>query len=129
MKSEYDLQAEKFLRDTGTSFKAKYFDHNYYFADDKDTRDIYKITLRNSKGSYTFRFGQSIANCGQELDAYDVLSGLTSYDVGSFEDFCSEFGYDDSRKVEKIYKAVCKEYQNLCRLFTPEQLEKLAEIR
>jgi hypothetical protein len=130
MKSEYDLQAEKFLNDTGTSFKAKYFDHNFYFADDKDTRDIYKITLRNSKGSYTFKFGQSIANCGQEPDAYDVLAGLTTYDVGSLEDFCSEFGYDvDSRKAEKIYKAVCKEYQNLCRLFTSEQLEKLAEIR
>ena len=130
MKSEYDLQAEKFLKDTKTSFKAKYYKFDLYFPNDKEEREIYKITLRNSKGSYTFTFGQSIANCGQEPTSYDVLAGLTSYDIGTFEDFCGEFGYDiDSRTAEKTYKAVYKEYKNLCRIFTPEELRLLAEIR
>lgn len=60
---------------------------------------------------------------------YDVLACLTKYDPGTFENFCSEFGYDtDSRKAFKTYKAVRREWKNIERLFTPEQIEQLAEI-
>lgn len=62
-------------------------------------------------------------------NAYDILSCLTKYDVGSFEDFCSEFGYDvDSRSAEKIYKAVVKEYEGLSMLYSDEELEEMSEI-
>src|SRR5574344_492426 len=58
-------------------------------------------------------------------NAYSILSCLTKYDVGSFEDFCSEFGYDvDSRSAEKIYKAVVKEYEGLSMLYSDEELEE-----
>lgn len=61
--------------------------------------------------------------------AYDVLACLTKYDPGTFEDFCSEFGYDeDSRTAERIYYAVQKEYTQLARIFTAEQLEEMQEI-
>lgn len=61
--------------------------------------------------------------------AYDVLACLQKYDPGTFEDFCSNCGYDeDSRAAERIYFAVQKEYTQLARLFTPEQMEELAEI-
>ena len=60
---------------------------------------------------------------------YDVLACLTKYDPGTFEDFCSDYGYDnDSRTAERIYFAVQKEYTQLARLFTPGQMEELAEI-
>lgn len=60
---------------------------------------------------------------------YDVLACLQKYDPGTFEDFCSDYGYDeDSRTAERIYFAVQKEYIQLARLFTPEQMEELAEI-
>lgn len=60
---------------------------------------------------------------------YDVLACLTKYDPGTFEDFCSDYGYnEDSRTAERIYFAVQKEYKQLARLFTPEQMEELAEI-
>ena len=60
---------------------------------------------------------------------YDVLACLTKYDPGTFADFCSEYGYDeDSRTAERVYFAVQKEYTQLARLFTPEQMEELAEI-
>lgn len=60
---------------------------------------------------------------------YDVLACLTKYDPGIFEDFCSDYGYDeDSRAAERVYFAVQKEYTQLARLFTPEQMEELAEI-
>ena len=38
------------------------------------------------------RFGQSIANAGQTPRAYDILTCLTKYDPGTFENFCSDFG-------------------------------------
>lgn len=61
--------------------------------------------------------------------AYDVLACLTKYDPGTFEDFCSDFGYDeDSRTAEQIYFAVVKEYKRLSRIFTAEQMEELQEI-
>ena len=47
----------------------------------------------------------------------------------TFEDFCSEFGYDeDSRSAEQIYLACVKEYKQLTRIFTDEQMEELREI-
>lgn len=62
--------------------------------------------------------------------AYDVLACMTKYDPGTFEDFCAVFGYDeDSRTAERIYFAVQKEYSQLSRLFTVEQMEELAEIQ
>lgn len=60
---------------------------------------------------------------------YDLLACLTKYDVGTFEDFCGEFGYDtDSRKAEDTYKAVKEEYEKVCALFTDEELTELQEI-
>lgn len=61
--------------------------------------------------------------------AYDVLACMQKYDVGSYEDFCSEFGYDtDSRTAEKIYRAVVEEYKNLAMLYSDAELEEMAEI-
>jgi len=61
---------------------------------------------------------------------YDILTCLTKYDPDTFEDFCSEFGYDeDSRKALKVYEAVKKEFTDLCTLFNDEELTELAEIQ
>jgi len=61
---------------------------------------------------------------------YDILACLTKYDPNTFEDFCSEFGYDeDSRKALKVYEAVKKEFTDLCTLFNDEELTELAEIQ
>ena len=61
--------------------------------------------------------------------SYSVLACLTKYDCGTFEDFCSEFGYDiDSRKAKKTYKAVCKEWKNVQSVWTDDEIEQLQEI-
>lgn len=61
--------------------------------------------------------------------AYDVLACITKYDPGTFEDFCSEFDYDeDSIMAAKTYFAVQKEYTHLKKLLTSEQMEELQEI-
>jgi ATP:corrinoid adenosyltransferase len=126
---DYQKQALEFLQVTGTKFKATFLKHDKHFADDKVSRDIYQITLSNSRGKMTVKFGQSIANQGQAPTPYDVLTCLTKYDPEDFEWFCSNYGYDtDSRSAEKIYKAVCKEWQQVDRLFSSEELELLQEI-
>ncbi len=60
---------------------------------------------------------------------YSVLACLTKFDPGSFEDFCNEFGYDeDSRTAERTYNAVVKEWQNVCMIWTDDEIEELREI-
>lgn len=61
--------------------------------------------------------------------AYDVLACVEKNEVGTFEDFCGNFGYDtDSRKAETVYRAVCEEYRKVQNFFTAEELDKLNEI-
>lgn len=61
---------------------------------------------------------------------YDVLCCLEKYEVGTFDDFCSNYGYDnDSIKTHKIYKAVAREYKNMLRVFGAEILEQMQEIQ
>jgi hypothetical protein len=178
--SAYEQQANDFLAKTGTEFKVEFIKNDYHFDDDKDKRDIYKITFKRGKRQFSFNFGQSLVKSqhyvqtmsdgsirkftitgnrlegnykitdmsnylnayssydrlkpqltkGETPTSYDVLTCLQKYDVGSFEDFCSDFGYDeDSRKAEKIYKAVCKEYENICKLWSDEEIEELQEIQ
>ena len=129
MNTDYQKQAIDFLNATSTSFHATFKKHDFYFDDDKEQRDIYRITLKNKLHTYRFNFGQSINNIGIAPRPYDVLSCLQKYEVGTFQDFCSDFGYDtDSRKAYKTYKAVLKEWKNIELLFTPEQIEQLQEI-
>ena len=129
--SEYTKQAKNFAKKYGVKLSV-IGDPEYrkYFPDDKESRYVFKLRLQRNKKSYTFTFGQSIADGEEEPTLYDVLACLTKYDPGSFENFCGDFGYDeDSRRAEKTYKAVCKEFEAMQRLFPEsEVLEELAEI-
>lgn len=125
----YEEKANLFLHITGTTFTSEFKEHDYYFTDDTESRDIYTCVLKNSAHRYRFTFGQSINNTGQHPTAYDILASITKYEVGTFDDFCSEYGYSgDSRKDYKTYKAVLREWKNVELLFTSDQLEKLHEI-
>jgi len=130
--TDYQKQAQDFLDKTGAKLSISYLKHGKYFDDDKDSRDIYSCTLKRGKKSYKFNFGQSIRNSdfGIKPTAYDILTCLQKYDVGDFENFCGEFGYDtDSRKAENTYKAVDKEYKSLAKLFSENELSLMAEIQ
>jgi len=170
--TDYNAQAKAFLTQTGVTFNCEFLKHGKHFDNDKETRDIYKITLTRGKRSYSFNFGQSIMDSqyykdsvhgrtytlnggcrtgnysiididkylkgGQKLslikgvkpNEYDVLTCLQKYDVGTFENFCGEFGYDtDSRTAEKTYNAVCDEYKQLCAIFSDDEIEQLQEIQ
>lgn len=145
---DYEKQAEEFADRIGLKMELKHLRHGLYFPDDKHPRDVYEITLTRGRRSYKFEFGQSIAkSLSNPVDyvsnpkgglgikvkripptLYDVLSCLTKYNPYTFEDFCSEYGYDiDSRKAYKTFEAVREEWYNVEALFD-DVLEELREI-
>jgi hypothetical protein len=125
----YQKQANQFA--TKNNIKLSFIgepEYKKHFADDKGCRYVFKCKLSRKGKNYTFSFGQSINAGAEEPIMYDILSCLQKYDVGSFEDFCSEFGYDtDSRTAERVYKAVCKEFEAVDRLFN-DIIDEFQEI-
>ena len=152
---DYQKQGEDFLTNTGTKMSVKLLGHFPYFDPDDKPRDVYLITFERSGKRWSFKFGQSLANSATEESkavienckhyrdikglikaeakikaptAYDVLSCITKYDPGTFENFCSAFGYsNDGLKAQKIYFDVQKEFENVNNIFG-DVLEQLEEI-
>ena len=121
--------------------------------EEKEKRNWYDVTISTPRGKMVFTFWDSIYNIEISImtfekyvtkklgynrvenmlysekvkakndltklkaeavpDEYNVLACLQKYDVGTFEDFCS----------------VTKEYKDLTRIFTEEQMEELREIQ
>ena len=128
-------KAIDFLKKTNVTLKMKFLKYDFYFYNDKEKRNIYKITLKREKQNYSFTFGQSIANTkkGIKPTAYDILAALIKYDVGTFDDFIKEFSYnlssmDEWNKINKLYKAVKKEFKMVKNLWSDEEMEELSEI-
>ena len=134
--TEYQEQVKKFLVDCNAKMKIKLigpeqnpnWDDNYW-------RNKYCYIIVTPLGSMVGVFWDSVYNTERniELVEYDILACLEKYDVGTIDDFVSEFGYEvhkwsDVKRIENIYNAAVKEYQDLCRIFTPEQMEALREI-
>lgn len=141
--SEYILKAKEFLEKNNTTvtinfkevkknpWRATNFSSNWL-------HNIYRVTIRRNKNQFSFDFTDSAYNYTnkKEPTEYDVLACLTKYDVGTFEDFCSDFGYEVwaeypkrgyNKESEKIYNAIVKEYNNVMRLFG-DCIEELEEI-
>lgn len=125
---EYTEQANQFLAATNTKYSAKFHRCGYHFAEDTTKRYIFTCTFKRNGRQFSLKFGQSIAAGNTLPEAYDVLACLQKFDVGSFEDFCSEYGYEQTKANERIYKAVCKEFEKVSSFWTEEELEKLREI-
>ena len=116
----------------------------FKFWDSINNTEISKLTLEEySKKRFNCQYRHLTytekARASKELkekkcDAipttYDILACLTKYDPGTFEEFCAEFGYDeDIKTADRIYIAVSREYKQIERIFTAEQLEELQEIQ
>ena len=112
--------------------------NSQYYNDKRyNGKRTYSLNGMERTGGYSILDIEKYKNGGMELELikgipptnYSILSCLQKYEVGTFEDFCSKFGYDeDSRTSEKIYKAVCKEYNNVCKIWNDEEIEELQEI-
>ena len=132
--SEYVKQAQDFLESCNATMKItqigceqnKNWNENVY-------RNTYRATIKTPLGTMRVKFWDSVYNTerGIEPTEYDILACLEKYDVGTFEDFVDEFGYesDNLRYAKRIYKVVTREYNDICRCFTPEQIEAMREIQ
>ena len=133
--SEYEKMADDFCKKYNVKMTISFKKYGKYFYDDIESRNIYRIRIDRDHKTYSFNFGDSICNTntGKRPTKYDILAYLQKYNVGSFDDFISEYGYviesnDNYHKLFKSYKACCKEYKNVNRLFS-DCMEELAEIQ
>lgn len=134
--NEYDVQANEFLKKNNIRFSVLEtytdicnWDNQYHF--------MHKVRFynRSTKKSMTLTFTTSLndyQNGDDSCRAYDVLACIQKYDVGSIEDFVSEFGYtfdtwEEVKKTEKTYKAVVHEYKGVQRVFA-DCLDELRDI-
>jgi hypothetical protein len=141
--SEYEMHAREFLSKCAAELEIYYAGTSVNnLWNEKQPRDMYSFVLKTQRGSMNGIFWDSIHNTKERLanrkttktpSAYSILACLEKYDVGSMDDFMYEFGYEiksvkDMTNFITTYNAVVKEYNDLCRIFTPEQMEMLREI-
>ena len=159
--SEYQKQANDFLSKYKIQFEAVFSHNGKHFEGDTENRDIYNATFSREGREFSIVFGDSIRNTelrtaakrgwssnGKYLGskqrrkilketkptAYDILACLQKYEVGDFDDFISEYGYEinkpgDLRRLQKLHIAVYEEYDKLRRFFNNEELAELIEIQ
>lgn len=71
--TEYDIQAQQFLNDTGSELEIKFKEFGSMLWDtDGQKRNIFEVVLSNDKGSYTFDFGDSLANSCKETPRIEI---------------------------------------------------------
>lgn len=135
--NEYVKQAKDFLKSCGATMKITQIgcEQNKNW-NDKGWHNTYRATIKTPMGSMWVKFWDSVYNTerGIEPTEYDVIACLEKYDVGTIDDFVSEFGYEvnewsDVKRIQNIYNAVKRQYKSLCRCFTPEQIEAMQEIQ
>ena len=132
--NEYTQQAENFAAKYGVTLEILGCEYKSMW-NETQKRSVFKLRLKRGRRSYTFEFGQSIQAGSTEPSVYDVLACLTKYDPESFEYFCDCFGYSQydeetgrtNKQTERTYKAVCKEFAAVERLFS-DCMEELQEI-
>jgi hypothetical protein len=134
---DYQKQATDFLESCNATMEIGYVatDTNPRWGENFK-RNKYIFTITTPKGSMTDVFWDSVYNLerGIQPTEYDILACLEKYDVGSLDDFWHEFGYEvnckrDFENLMSTYKAVVRQYNNLCRIFTEAQMEMLREIQ
>jgi len=104
-------------------YKDKNFENRRYSMTGANISGGFKITNLKNYMEYLTLIK------GVPPNPYDVLTCLQKNDVGTFEEFCNDFGYDiDSKKAENTYNALYEEYKSLCALFSDSELQELQEI-
>ncbi len=107
----------------------------------QDNFNNHMITVTNleTKEKIRFEFWASIAHPMLKTE-HDILNAFYCFVSDaisgnySFDEFCSEFGYDtDSRQAEKIYRKCIKQYDRLSKIFDGDiydfanELQEVAE--
>ena len=119
MTTEKTLQ--EFIDDHGLTMSAEWTGRNPHM-ENSDQMDHWKCRIRSKKTgrSMTLVFSMGVGHHGMQPGLDEVLNCLASDSTAidqSFEDWCSELGYDqDSRRAEKTYNVCLKQAEKLERV-------------
>lgn len=135
--SQYDQQAADFLAKYGITFSFKLANTKTPdWKDDYRPVNHFVATFKRGKNKVSLDYFDSINNYQKDITEISAYSALTccSSEINcpdTFEDFCSEFGYEeDSRKAEKTFRALKKFSDKLKKFFDTEEIrDDLSEIR
>ena len=145
--TKYEKRAKNFLKKCNASMNSLYLGCNQNdLWEEPFARDNYIVNIVTPRGNMQVKFWDSKNNtyknfqrkrCGYSRiypTEYAILSCLQQYDVGDIEDFMFEYGYTlekkgDFKRIQAIYEACKKEYEDICRCFTEKQIEELQEIQ
>lgn len=113
------MTTKQFVNRHRITADVEWADHNPNMDDERGTMNHFKVTLRCGRRRMTLYFSQGFGISGEPQPA-DILECLASDASGaeqSFEDWCSDLGFDsDSRKAERTYKAVQTQTEKLRKL-------------
>jgi len=90
--------ARDWVARNGVTMTARFDSHGKMPWDDKDDRDIWKVTVHRGRRSFTIRFGQSIVDSGNGIPpcVTDVLCCLPKCEPESLEDYIDTYGSCES---------------------------------
>jgi len=123
---------EEFISIKRISMVASYADHNPNMIEGGENMDHWRCVFKMGRRSLTIYFSMGMAHNGKEPTAADVIACVVSDARGidycrSFEDWCSDYGYDtDSRKAERIFK-VCERLAKSLKRFLAGEYEGLLQ--
>lgn len=97
---------------------------------DAETRALGTPDYRNGHTSFKFAVkGKKTIGKSPTPSAYDMLSVIEKNEPGTFEDWCGDMGMDtDSRRALSIWESCVKQYREVRRFFTAEELAEVQEI-
>jgi hypothetical protein len=131
---DYQNQAREFLNKCSATMSITYVG-KVKPTWDKYNHNMYTFIIKTRKGQMTGNFYDSRHNTetNTKPTEYDILSCLEKYDVGSMDEFMSEFGYEihcveDMTNFINTYNAVVKEYNDVRRCFTEKQIQTMRDI-
>lgn len=139
--SDHPEELKKLLNEIDVKIKFTGI-HKHFLTDERPRLcGIFEISRNGRKSEFDFGFSIKdteifkFQNAGKNAKAefmegllYDCLAccSLDYYTPIDFDDFCSEFGYDnDSQTAEITWKACLKQSSKLQKIFTEKEIEYL----
>lgn len=135
--NNYEKRANVFLRKANAKMAISHISEDGVWKRSPMTGGyLYRVRIDRNGKSWTFKFSDCSANyqTSNRPSKYDVLACIEKYEpYGDVWDFAMEFGYeindrDSYKATEKIFKAVCREYKNVIRMFS-DVIDELREIQ